>query len=394
MAENSKLSKLTWVVIVGTGLSRAAFFMAFPFLAIHLKNSLGVDLTTIGWILGVGPLAGSLVGFYGAYLSDLFGRRKIAITTLALWGFVHMGFGVANSVLAFAVLSSLNGILRSITEPVLQAVISDQNEGDAKTRAFHYRYYGLNIAAAFGTIIGSWVILKNPALAFFASGLSLIVFAFFFEYMSREKEFSGAPKDKPPRFKEVVKIVWLDKTLLSFVSASILCSIAYTQLESTLPIILEDRLGEAGIWTYGVAFASNAVTIVCLQLLVNRWTKRFSVVKVVAASCVVFSLGFFGFGIAGDMWWAYILSMVVLSLGEMVVFSNGFVLIDNLAPKNLRGTYHSAGNMFAVGMALGPPLGTFFFKHTNQTALFTVASLLLFVCAGLYLLGDRYHKAK
>ena len=64
MSSQIKLSKLTWTVIAGTSVSRAAFFMAFPFLAIHLKKSLGADLTTIGWILGAGPLAGSLVGLY------------------------------------------------------------------------------------------------------------------------------------------------------------------------------------------------------------------------------------------------------------------------------------------------------------------------------------------
>ena len=113
-----------------------------------------------------------------------------------------------------------------------------------------------------------------------------------------------------------------------------------------------------------------------------------------AVSCVVFGLGFFGFGISGSFWWAYILSMIVLALGEMLVFSNGYILIDNLAPSNLRGTYHSAGNMFSVGMAIGPPLGLYFYKETNQFLLFTMACLLLFVCASLYLLGDFFHKEK
>ena len=394
MADKTKLSKLTWAVIVGTGFSRAAFFMVFPFLAIHLKKSLGADLTTIGWILGVGPLAGSLVGFYGGYLSDLFGRRKITLIFLSLWGLVLFGFGLANSIAAFAVLSTLNGILRSTTEPILQAVISDQNQGDAKTRAYHYRYYGLNIAAAVGTSMGGWVLLKHPSLGFFVAGFSLFAFAFLFGFLSRGKNFSESQHEKPPGFLSVVKIMAQDKSLLCFVSASILCAIAYTQLEAALPIIMEKRLGDFGVYIYGFTFTANALTIICLQLFLNKWTKRFSIAKTVAVSCVVFGLGFFGFGISGSFWWAYILSMIVLALGEMLVFSNGYILIDNLAPSNLRGTYHSAGNMFSVGMAIGPPLGLYFYKETNQFLLFTMACLLLFVCASLYLLGDFFHKEK
>jgi MFS family permease len=394
MGDKAKLSKLTWAVIIGTGVSRATFFMAFPFLAIHLKKSLGADLTTIGWILGVGPLAGSFVGFYGAYLSDLFGRRKIAIIMLSAWGLVQMGFGMANSLVAFALLSSLNGILRSITEPVLQAVISDQNDGEAKTKAYHYRYYGLNIAAAIGTSIGGWVLLKHSTAGFFAAGISLIAFALWFERLSRGEEFSQAAEDTPPKFLEVMKILAYDKSLICFVSASILCAIAYTQLETTLPILLEGRMGDRGVYIYGFVFTANALTIVSLQLFLNKWTKKFDVAKTVALSCIVFSLGFFGFGISGSLWWAYIVSMIVLALGEMLVFSNGFILIDNLAPKNLRGTYHSAGNMFAVGMAIGPPLGAYFLKQTNQVILFSAAAVLLLVCSALYFLGDYFHKRK
>ena len=82
--------------------------------------------------------------------------------------------------------------------------------------------------------------------------------------------------------------------------------------------------------------------------------------------------------------------MVILSLGEVLVFSNGYILIDNLAPKNLKATYHSVSNLFALGFSAGPVLGTWYMEKFGQFNLFLVAGTLLFICSWLYVVGNKY----
>lgn len=384
------LSLLTWALIIGTGVTRGAYYMAFPFLAVHLRKQLGLDTMTIGWIIGAGPLLGALVGFYGAYLSDLFGRKSLSIITLIMMGIVQMGFSWADNVTMFFILSSLNGIIKAINEPIIQAIISDNTEGEARTRAYHYRYYAINIGVGLGPTLGAWALLHNPQIGFSIAGLSLILFAITFALLTKKWDEKSILKEKPPGFPQVMKTLYRDKALRCYVTASILCAIGYAQLDSTLPLILEGLMGDEGILLFGWMISSNAITIVIFQLIINRLTKKMNTVKTVAFSCLIFGIGFVGFGFSGTNYWFYILSMITLSFGEILVFSNGFILIDRLAPKNIKATYHSASNLFSIGFAMGFPLGAWLLQHFGQTTLFLIMAMLMPVCSLLYLQGGKY----
>lgn len=363
--------------------------MAFPFLAIHLKQKLNLDITTIGWIIGIGPLMGAAVGFFGGYLSDIVGRRWILVICLALWGITQVGFGFANSVMMFTVVSSFNGIFRSIVEPIIQAVISDHTDGEEKVRAFHYRYFVVNLGAALGPLFGAWILLHNPAIGFALSGSSLVLFSIFFFLILPEEKDPVSVETEKPKLLFVINLLLKDRALRFFVLASILCSIAYAQIESTLPIHLEEILGQRGIKIFSWVISANAITIVALQLWLNRLTKKMNIEKTVAISCIVMGLGFIGFAISGVLGWAFIVSSIVISIGETLVFSNGFLLIDKLAPKKLKGTYHSVSNMFVVGLALGPILGGWVSKKAGSPIVFTAAFLLMVGSAFCYYRGGH-----
>jgi MFS family permease len=383
------LKNIVWVMIIGSAVSRGAFFLAFPFLAVHLKNKFGADLTTIGWVIGAGPLMGAVVGFYGGYLSDILGRRMILICSLIIWGLTQMSFSFANSVFLFGVLSAFNGILRAIAEPVIQAVISDNSQGEARERAYHYRYFAINIGAAIGPVVGAWMLISYPALGFSIAGFSLIVFAFIFA-AQKQSHFKILEKtERPPSYWAVMNILRKDKALNYYILASIICGLAYSQTETTLPIILTRTFGNDGIRFLGWTMAVNGITIIIFQLGLNKLTKQYNTVKTVAVSCLVFALGCVGFGFSSDVWWFYIVSMVIFSLGEILVFSNGYILIDRLAPEKLRGTYHSAANLHAIGFAFGPPMGGWVLKHYDQKILFILAALLMVFCCFIYLKGEQ-----
>lgn len=384
------LPVLVWWLILGTGLSRTAFFMAFPFLAIHLKQKLNLDVTTIGWIIGIGPLMGAAVGFFGGYLSDIIGRRWILVICLTLWGITQMGFGFANSVLMFTIVSSLNGVFRSIVEPLIQALISDNTTTAERTRAFHYRYFVVNVGAAIGPLAGAWILLSSPALGFVLSGCSLMAFGLFFLLVLPSDTKTKLSHPDSPKMAFVISLLLKDKALRLFVLASVLCSVAYAQIESTLPIHLEEILGEKGIRIFSWVISANAITIVALQLWMNRITSKLNIERTVAVSCLVMGLGFLGFAFSSALGWAYIMSSIVISLGETLVFSNGYLLIDKLAPKNLKGTYHSVSNMFVIGLALGPLVGAWVFKKAGSPVLFCAAFVVMVGSALCYYFGGRH----
>ncbi len=388
--ESSEINPFVWFLIIGTGICRAIFFMAFPYLALHLKNDLSASASEIGFVLGTGPLVGTFTAFYVSYLADRWGRRPVLIVTLVIWGFTMVGFGFAHSIVQFGLLNVLNGICKSVSEPVIQASISDHTSGSAKVKAFHYRYYAVNIGAVFGPVAAGLFFADKPQLSFMLSGLSFFLFCLIYIYFkSAENIRTSKQEGISPSFLQALSLILKDRSLLCYVLAGILCSVSYVQLESTLPILMRDRFAEKGLTYYSWVLLTNGLTIVCCQLWLNHLTRNFKVEWSVAASCLVFALGFLGFGFSGNRLLFYILSMVVLSLGEVIVFSNGFLLIDRLSPKHLKATYHSTGNLLSLGFATGPLLGTWILEGQGQTTLFVFSALLLVVSALLYLLPTR-----
>src|SRR5215210_2151122 len=84
---------LVWIVLGGTLLTRTAFFMVWPFLAVILARDFALRPSRIGSVLGLASLAGALVGFYSGNVSDRFGRRPVMIA------------GCVSAVIAYSVLA-------------------------------------------------------------------------------------------------------------------------------------------------------------------------------------------------------------------------------------------------------------------------------------------------
>src|SRR5687767_1338808 len=70
---------LVWVMLAGIFLTRIAFFMVWPFLAVILNRDFHLPPSTIGGILAATAVAGVALSFHTGNLSDRFGRRRIMI---------------------------------------------------------------------------------------------------------------------------------------------------------------------------------------------------------------------------------------------------------------------------------------------------------------------------
>jgi MFS family permease len=109
-------------------------------------------------------------------------------------------------------------------------------------------------------------------------------------------------------------------------------------------------------------------------------------------------LGVLGFALAFTMygfipldapvyWWY--LATVVLSLGEVILFPTFSLLIDRIAPENMRGTYFGASGLVALGVSLSPFIGGIVLQYAGGPALFFSVVGVLGLAAWLYWRSDR-----
>ncbi len=120
-----QIHPLAWTIIIGTMFGRLVTSMSIPFLSIYLTQVLGASSAETGITVAVSSLAGVLVSFYGGYISDQLGRKKVMLASVFGWACVFFGFALAHQLWVFFVVNTLNGLCKSVFEPASRALLSD-----------------------------------------------------------------------------------------------------------------------------------------------------------------------------------------------------------------------------------------------------------------------------
>ncbi|MED2973669.1 MFS transporter [Fictibacillus sp. B-59209] len=356
-------------IIMGTFFSRAAFFMTMPFLAIFLYKEKGIDPQTVGLIIGISALTGTFGGFIGGYLSDRIGRFPVMIIAIFTWSGVFAGFAMADTVWSFFVLNSINGLCRSWFEPISRALLADVTTKENRLSVFNARYFTINAGAAIGPVAGTYLGSSTSMATFFITSAVYFLYAVIVLMLMKKYKGSLQPQQENKlTIKKAVSVISRDKVLLYFLLGNIAVLMAQSQMDSTLAQYMGNSPQfHHGVTLFSYLIVTNAVSVLILQYPVTNYVKRFDPMFALRIGSAAFSLALLGFGLSSN-WLFLVLSMVVLTLGEIIVFVISDVLLDDLAPDHMRGTYFGAMSFRSIGFSAGPWIGglllkTFGFSH-------------------------------
>lgn len=383
---------LVWYIIVETALARGSFYLVMPFIAIRMSEQTNASFSLIGMILGLGPLCGTLLGFYIGHLSDHWGRRKIIMSALFLWSFVFLGFIFAVHSFAFAILMMLNGVARAGFEPVSAALVSDlcndlDPSGELQEKAFHLRYFAINLGAAIAPMIGVILVLSHSYIGFAITASVYFLSALCFKYFSKKfgiKAYERLKHKSNISFFKVLQLVKNDYKLLFYLLAFFCTGLAFSQVDAIMPLYLKNLFSHDGIILFARLLALNGFIVVILTLPLLKYTKNFNLNLLCAMSCLLWSLGYF-IAACSVVPWHFYVSMVLMSISEIIVFANGNLLIESLAPSNMKGAYLGSTSLATAGFILGPWWGGTLLKIGGGALMFSVMGILMIVAALIYL---------
>ncbi|WP_442603208.1 MDR family MFS transporter [Paenibacillus sp. KN14-4R] len=385
---------VAWGLIIGTFLSRTGFFMTIPFLAIYLGKVKGIDPATVGAILAVSLFIGTLTSFIGGALSDLFGRYPVMIISMALWSLVLLGFAYAEETWMFFVLNALNGIFRSVFEPTARALLADVTTEERRADVFNARYFAINVGGTIGPLIGLKLGMggSSSQLPFFVSAS---IFAFYtvvlIGYSLKYKEEKYEKSDSI-RMNQMIRIVFTDKVFLYFLLGNIFVAGAYSNLNGTL----SQYIGHYSVDTFSFLYIINTITVLVLQYPIVKIMKRYSSLTALKLGCILFGIGLFGFGLTQNMIWLAV-AMVLFTVGEILAFVIGDVLIGEIAPQHLRGTYYGAAGFMFIGQSACVWLGGYLLQvlgYNQGPLLFGILMVLSFVAYPFFSMGQRQWEKK
>ena len=345
---------MVWFLLGSTAIGRTATFMCLPFLALYLAD-LGYPAAIVGLIVGISWLAGSVGGLVGGYLADRWGPKSILLGSLAVWSLSYFGFAWSESDGMLIAVSLLNGLGRAFYDTVSKSIMLSSVPAKKHPKVLgRASTLVLNLAAAVGPLAGaaltratSYTVLFLVAGSVYLLLLVLSIFA-----VTRFDESIRSPKTIT--LSDVCRAIFRDRVLLVFLLMGTVFFIGFSQLETTLPLFLD----QLGVGIYPALLIVNAVLVVLFSIPVSDWAasqwEKGRMGTVMVCSTLIFSAGlalFFG----GPVW-LFFLGMIFISFGEMLFFP---VWESAIAERGgeLRGTLLGSTNITAVGFFFGPLAG-------------------------------------
>jgi len=363
-----------WIRILGAALTTITGFMIRPFLVLYLYDKMEGSVLLPMIIVGLQPLCGLMVSWFGGGWSDRYGRKPIIITALALQMLCMVGYVFAEQVWHYALISVVNGIGFALYMPAANAQITDLVTEEKRAEVFALMHTAFNVGAAVGPVLGLLMFSWNPSAVFLLSALSFIVYGMLVWFKLPETvplnhkaaEASGTHLRSKP------KISWaIHKSLLLMTLLSLPVGLLYAQVETTFPLHLQTNFHN-----YRTVLASiltfNGIMVIALQIWIARRTETMAPHMIIGFSYVLFACVSLGYGFSSILIWLFAAEFI-FTIGEMVYGPHMQKVISVMAPIEQRGFYFSVfGTSNLLSRGLGPILGGLLLSYTNGEVLFTV----------------------
>ncbi|MDI6809280.1 MAG: MFS transporter [Candidatus Eisenbacteria bacterium] len=333
------------------------FSIVFPFLSIYMHNVMKIPMAAIGMLFFTSSVAGALGQLVGGELSDRFGRKRLLVSSLAIRAstFFLMSLAVLKDLGFFplAALIVVGMFSGRLFEPAASAMISDVTPPARRQEAYALLRIGINFGWAIGPAMGGFLASFSYAFLFLTSGIVTVIVLFLL--LARLKDSGTGTRSERTSLREMAQIVH-DKIFLSYNLNSLLLFLVAGQLMVTLSVYAVDWVGISKI-QLGYLFTLNGLMVVFLQFPCVALLKRFRMSRVMALGSLLYAFGYFSAAFATGFG-CLIASMIVVTLGEILVSPASLALVANMSSPEKYGRYMGVYGLFdSLGHSLGPLVG-------------------------------------
>lgn len=334
-----ELPRAFWVLTGGQFVNRFGSFV-FPFLALFLSQQ-GFTPASITLVLGAMAAGQILSPFVGGYLTDAMGRRHTIVIALIGGALTVLALFYCESLEWLVVVSGLHGFVSQMFGPAANALMSDLVPEEKRVTAFAIFRMALNAGFAAGPAVAGVLYTRAPALIFWGDAITTLVFAGGAFYLLPQglRTIEGRVSSL-----KVVWQSWLDaskdmvanRPFLQLLLSKLCMAIAFAQAFNVLAIDATTR----GIspFDYGLIMGLNGALIMCIELPLVTWIKRFPARQVLVVGFVMVGAGCASFAFVETLQ-GFFVAMAIYTLGEMVSLPVSAAYSARLAPVRFRGRY-------------------------------------------------------
>jgi MFS family permease len=349
-----------WLLFWGTLFGSSGQSLVWPFLTINIREQLGVPLTTITLLFTVQSIAGFAATTLLGPLMDRVGRKGPMIAGLLGSGAVLFLMSQATSLAAWAVLLPAYGAVNAVFRIGSYAMVADLIDPARRADVYALLRMGDNVGIAVGPAVGGFLVTLAYTLTYYFAAAMQVVLAL--AVALRVTETLPRRSDSPS-LETLASVpaagygaLLRDRPFLALWGLYILLHIATSMVFVLLGVYIKENYGIAEN-RFGFIIGVNAAMVVLLQYPVTRRVVRFPPLRPIALGALVYAAGLLGFGLSASFA-GFLLSMVIMTFGELLVVPTATALVANIAPAAMRARYMGVFSLsFRVGAGIGPVVG-------------------------------------
>ncbi|WP_128381078.1 MDR family MFS transporter [Streptomyces cavernae] len=344
----SGLPRAFWWLWTSTLVNRLGAFVA-TFMTLYLTLDRGYSASYAGLVVALHGLGGVISSIGAGVMTDRLGRRPtLLIAQLATAGFVAL-LGFMRDPVTIAAVAFLVGMAANASRPAVQAMMADIVRPEDRVRAFSLNYWAINLGFAVSAM-GAGFIAEFSYLAGFLieAGMTFVCAIVVFARLPESK-----PMEKEAASEAGLGTVLRDGRFMGVVGLSFLVALIFQQGWLGLPV----AMGQAGFSPadFGMAIGVNGVLIVALQIPLTRFIEHRDPRRLLIVSSLIAGYGFGITAFAGSLG-AFVLTVCVWTLGEMINAPTQTSLVVRLSPLHGRGRYQGVYTLSWSVAALVAPL--------------------------------------
>jgi len=367
-----------WIYNIIVFIDRLGGFMLYPFFALYLTQKFDIGMSTVGLIFGVFSLTGMVGSAIGGAIADRMGRKVVIIFSLILSSLSALGMGFAPSIDIFLAVVVVVGTLSSIGHPAHEAVVADLLPPDKRAEGYGIIRVIFNLAVIIAPPIAGLLISHSYLTLFIVDAVISVISAAIVFFALPETKPQARANAKPESMRQTFAgygRVFKDSAFLSFIGVTVMMTLVYMNMNSTLGVYLRDQHGLPEV-RYGLLLSINAIIVVLFQFWMTRRLQKRKPFLMMAAGSLLYTIGFAMYGLVSTFAF-FIVAMLIITIGEMIVSPFQQSLVANFAPEDMRGRYMAVSSLsWSISFTVGPYFAGLILDSANPALLWAFCGLV------------------
>ena len=364
-----------WVANVTQLFERLAYYGATAVLAIYLSEQLHFSKELTGWMVGIFGFVVWFLPVLGGALADRFGFRRalmFAFLVMAV-GYFLLGSlsapwmqaargAVSDKWLVLGILM-IPAVGSAVVKPCVAGTTARASTENVRSIGYSIYYTLVNVGGTLGPAM-AWLERTRLGMENVFRVSALSVFLMFLATLISFRE------PKKPGEQQVASVAAAIKNM--FVVLGNLRFVLFLLIFSSFFVVFWQEFISAPLFLRGyvdpnanadLLLAIDGLTVICFQILVSYLTRKIPAFSAMTLGLVFMSLSWLILAIYPTTV-GFIVTLVVLALGEITQSARYYEYISRLAPSGQQGLYMGYAFLpIAIGYFIAGPLGGYLLHY-------------------------------